>query len=528
MKSFSEIKYHLLYVLPLILFISSSYAGSVKSVKIQDKTNVIIIVADQMRRAGMGFWSQPEYQGALNGVSDPVVTPNIDRLAAEGVVFNQAISNYPLCSPFRAMLMSGMYPNKNGVAQNTHIGRLAGLKPEIKTLTNVLFEQGYNTALFGKVHWHVNKPLFDQQGNYQGTENAPGGHYIKQTNFDTYVPPGKSRHGIEYWFQNLSHVHKNPLIYSNDPATMAGKNDGQVHTNGIYSAVGQADRIIEYLQNNRQQRDTEKPFSILWTMEPPHGPYESLNDTDEQIYNTYYKDKPIIKLLNRPNIDVKTAEKFVRYYFSMITLIDREIGRVLTTLKSQGLEGNTIVIFTADHGEMMGSHGKMSKNVVEEESLSIPFILKYPLKLSHRIDDLMFGIPDIMPTLLGLLNLGDKTPDNIDGVDYSSIIIDPKSTKVNRPISSLYYGKEGEVGVRTARYTYALNNSGQLFALYDNVNDPYQMNNLELKDIPKKDRVLLNTELACWLQSIDHPNASLPSFNRHVTLFPINEIDCHR
>ena len=520
MKRFNQIKCRWLCLLITIICTSSSYADSVKSVQVNDKTNVIIIVADQMRRAGMGFWSQPEYQGALNGVSDPVVTPNIDQLAAQSVVFNQAISNYPLCSPFRAMLMSGMYPNKNGVAQNTHIGRLAGLKPEIKTLTNVLFEQGYNTALFGKVHWHVNKPLFDQQGNYQGTENAPGGHYIKQTDFDTYVPPGQSRHGIEYWFQNLSHVHNNPLIYSNDPATVAGKKDGQAHHNGIYSAVGQADRIIEYLQNNRQQRDTNKPFSILWTMEPPHGPYASLDDTDEQIYNTYYNDKLIKKLLNRANVDVKTAEKYVRYYFSMITLIDREIGRILSTLKSQGLEENTIVIFTADHGEMMGSHGKMSKNVVEEESLSIPFILKYPHKLSHRIDDLMLGVPDIMPTLLGLLNLADKTPDNIDGVDYSSIIIDPKSTKVDRPISSLYYGKEGEVGVRTARYTYALDNSGQLFALYDNVNDPYQLNNLELKDIPKKDQELLNTQLVCWLQSIDYPHASL--------LSPNNKIACDR
>jgi arylsulfatase A-like enzyme len=514
--------------LPLIYFFLTplSYAGAVDTKEIMDtKPNVIIIVADQMRRSAMGFWNKPEYKGALNGVSDPVFTPNIDEIASQGIVFNQAISNYPLCSPFRGMLMSGMYPNKNGVSNNTRKDRDIGLKLEINALTDVLFQSGYNTSLFGKGHWHVNQPLFDQAGNYQGTSQAPGGHFIAQTDYDTYIPPGKSRHSIEYWYQNISHIHKNPVIYSNDPLTIAGKKDGEAHRNGEYSAVSQADKIIEYIKNSRGQRDILKPFSMLWAMDPPHNPYDSLNDTDEGIYNQYYKDKDFKDLLNRPNVDIDVAKKYVKYYFSMVTLIDREIGRVVKTLKEQGIAENTLILFTADHGEMMGSHGKLNKNDVREESLSIPFIVSYPKKLSHRVDNLLISVPDIMPTLLGLVGIGDKIPKEVDGKDYSSLFINANNSEVTRPKSSLYYGKMDEVGVRTHRYTYALNNDGEIIALFDNIKDPYQMKLLSLNNIPNEDSKTLKYELGCWLDSISHPIATEKKFTNLIT-FPSRYKQC--
>ncbi len=494
-----------------------SYASTVDTKEIMDtKPNVIIIVADQMRRSAMGFWNKPEYKGALNGVSDPVITPNIDEIASQGIVFNQAISNYPLCSPFRGMLMSGMYPNKNGVSNNTRKDRDIGLKLEINALTDILFQSGYNTSLFGKGHWHVNQPLFDQAGNYQGTSQAPGGHFIAQTDYDTYIPPGKSRHSIEYWYQNISHIHKNPVIYSNDPLAIAGKQDGEAHRNGIYSTVSQADQIIEYIKNSRNQRDDSKPFGMLWAMDPPHNPYKSLIDTDEDIYNTYYKGVAFETILNRPNVDKEQAKKYAKYYFSMITLIDREIGRVVKTLKKQGLDENTLILFTADHGEMMGSHGKLGKNNIHEESLSIPFILSLPNKLSHRLDDLLISVPDIMPTVLGLVGINDKIPAEVQGTDYSPLIIDANNTDVMRPKSSLYYGKVGEVGVRTHRYTYAINNKGALIALYDNKVDPYQLTRLTLKDIPQKDSQFLKAELGCWLMSIEHPISITKKFKNMI------------
>ncbi|KMT63915.1 hypothetical protein XM47_17215 [Catenovulum maritimum] len=470
----------------------------------QANPNVIIIVADQMRRASMGFWQQEKFRGALNGRSDYVVTPNLDKLANEGIVFTEAISNYPLCSPFRGMLMSGMFPHNNGVTNNTRIDRpTVGLRPDITSLTEVLNQAGYNTALVGKGHWHNNLPLFDNHSRYVGTTVAPGGHFMKGTKYDTFIPPGPGRQGIEYWYQTLGHNHDSPMVYTND-TKRSGVPEGHPYFPKRYSAVDQADVIIDYLNNTHQQRQVDKPFSILWTMDPPHSPYQAMEDTDEAIYNQYYKDLPIETLLNRPNVNIERAKKYARIYFSMVTIVDREIGRILDELKSLGLDENTLIVFTSDHGEMMGSHSKMTKNVFYEESLAIPLIIHQPQKLKPQIQDLLIGVPDFMPTILGLLDLEDKIPDSLDGLDYSPLLLNKKLGIERLPKSSLYYGAGSKYGVKTHKYTYVVSGNGELAALFNNLNDPYQLTPLNFADIPTQDVNFLKQQLGYWLKKTNH------------------------
>ncbi|WP_440877019.1 sulfatase family protein [Thalassotalea sp. PLHSN55] len=483
----------------------------------KQQANIIIIVADQMRRASMGFWQQSRFKHALNGKSDYVITPNLDNLANQGVVFNHAISNYPLCSPFRGMLLSGLFPHKNGVTNNTRTDRPnTGLKTEVRTLTNVLANEGYNTALVGKGHWHNNHPLFDGQSNYVGKATAPGGHFFKGTRYDTYIPPGPARQSIEYWYQSIGHNHNNPVVYTNDKK-ISNKNDGQPFYPKRYSAVDQANVIIDYINNSHEQRNQNKPFALLWTMDPPHSPYKNLTDTDEQIYNQFYKDVAIETLLNRSNVNIATAEKYARFHFSMITLIDREIGRVMASLQNQGLDENTLVIFTADHGEMMGSHSKMSKNSYYEESLSIPLIISYPKKLKPHLNDLLISVPDFMPTILALVDLKEKIPNNLDGIDRSELLISQSRKNNAAPNASLYYGKANEIGVRTHQYTYVLNANGQLIALFDNKKDPYQLQSLTLEQIPEQDSKMLKQALGMLLSNIDHPWAVQQKYPSMVT-----------
>ena len=467
--------------------------------------NIIIIVADQMRRTAMGFWQQEGYKNALNGQSDFVITPNLDIIASQGAVFTNAIANYPLCSPFRGMLLSGLFPHNNGVTHNTRTDRPeVGLRTDIITLTESLATAGYNTALVGKGHWQNNLPLFDDQNNYLGKTTAPGGHFFKGTRYDTYIPQGEARHGIEYWYQSLGHNHNNPVVYTND-TQLSGKLEGQPYYPKRYSAVDQANIIIDYIKNNRSQRDEKKPFSLLWTMDPPHSPYAAVDDTDEQIYNQFYKDIALSTLLNRANVDLKKAEKFARVYFSMVTLIDREIGRVMAALQQQGLEDNTLIVFTADHGEMMGSHSLMAKNTFYEESLGIPLIIHYPHKIPHHQNDLLISVPDFMPTILGLAGLTQFIPDNLDGNDFSDFILKSNNEKLNKPQASLYYGKDDELGVRTHQYTFVLNKDGKKIALFDNINDPYQVNMLSLNQLPHDEAQQLKKQLGFLLASIEHP-----------------------
>ncbi len=502
-----NISYIFSNVLIFPLFTSFAFATSKSDAHVKpepDYQNVIIIVADQMRRASMNFWKDDKYRAALNGTSDYVITPNLDLLADKGVVFTQAIANYPLCSPFRGMLLSGLYPNNNGVTNNTRTDRPnIGLRTDITTLTEAFLNAGYNTALVGKGHWHNNLPLLDENGSYVGKTTSPGGHFFKGTRYDTYIPPGPARHGIEYWYQSLGHNHDNPVVYTNDEA-ISGKKDGQAFYPKRYSAVDQADVIIDYIKNTRQQRDKNKAFSLLWTTDPPHSPYKELEDTDEQIFNQYYKNVKIETLLNRPNADLSKAAQFARYHFSMVTLIDREIGRVISTLKQQGLFENTLIVFTSDHGEMMGSHSMMAKNVIYEESLGIPLIMHLPGKIKHHINDTLMSVPDLMPTILGLVGLDEYIPLTLDGTDFSKQLLGVLPFDQANRISSLYYGKNSEMGLRTHKYSFAIDAQGNLIALFNNKVDPYQLHQLRFENIPSSDRLILKKELGAWLKHIDH------------------------
>ena len=141
-------------ILFVVLFLSIRILNISASDKTQPKQpNLLIIFTDEHSRQAMGFWQQPEYEGAINGTSDPVFTPHLNKLASEGVVFTQAMSTHPVCSPHRAMLLSGLFPTQNGVWKNCHVNSSTDLKEDLKCYTDVLYNKGYNTAYFGKCHW---------------------------------------------------------------------------------------------------------------------------------------------------------------------------------------------------------------------------------------------------------------------------------------------------------------------------------------------------------------------------------------
>jgi arylsulfatase A-like enzyme len=462
------------------------------------KPNLLIIMPDEWRRSAAGFWSQAKYKDALMGKGDPVHTPNVDKFADEAIVFTQATPVHPVCSPARGMILTGTFPERNGLHNNAFQGRDESLKPEIPAITDVLQKEGYHTALFGKAHWIKPMPFFDAEGNYTGSQAAPGGRYVN--NYDTYVPPGPDRHGIEYWLQGVKDIHFDPRMFSTDPAAVGGKRDGQVHRPGIYSVRNEADYLVQYLKNTRRQRDGAKPFCAIWTPNPPHSPYGSMADVEADVYNAYYRDKPIDALLTRPNANAAVSGDAVRYYFSNVTSVDKYIGEVLSALDQQGLTQNTIVLITSDHGEMMGSHGRMEKNVAFEEALGVPFLIRYPGKLKPRLENLLMGHTDVMPTLLALMGLADKTP-KVDGSDFSRLLMDPQAAGVARPRSSLYLGATpGIRGVRTDKYTFTIDSTGKTLSLFNNASDPYQQRPLVFQSLPAADQLLLREELGYWLR----------------------------
>ena len=468
----------------LVVVFSCKNKSTSKAIK-NTKPNILFIFPDQFRNAAIGINNQ-----------DPVITPNLDKLGKEGMVISNAISNYPLCSPYRGMLMTGLLPYNNNVLSNSNSKRHKynnSWQKDDVSISDVLVKNGYDAGYVGKLHLTSPPPI-------KGKDTVL---------WDAYQPK-ELRHGFKFWYAyGAFDQHNNPHYWINE-----AKED-EVTQIYEWSAKHEADVIIDYIKNpSAKTRSADKPFALFWSVNPPHPPYQFVPEK----YVEVYKDKSLDELLIRENLALDSdaaefkfhagatrerthlAKEHVKNHFAMVTGVDEQIGRVLKALKDKGLEENTIVIITSDHGEMMGSHGLMSKNIWFEEAINVPFIIKWPKKIkTNQKSDLILSVTDIMPTILNLAAATEGIPTGLDGKDLSTIITHDKGDK---PTSALYYyieeGKpaSGHRGIRTHKNTYVITidkkNIERKF-LYDNVNDPYQKINLIDKDIDAKE--ILHAEL---------------------------------
>ncbi len=450
--------------------------------------NIIIVMADELRSQAVGFTK-----------TDPVYSPNIDEFAKESITLTNALSNCPICSPARAMLFSGKYPISNGVVDNCYSKTKEfgiELKEEEVCFSDILSESGYSLGYIGK--YHLDSP---DEKHVEFTEGWRGDPLNGGTLWDAYTPPGKRRHGFDFWYSyGCCDNHFTPHYWKNE-----AKVDQRIDIQQ-WSVEHETDVAIEYIKNTDGSfRDSNNPFFLCVSHNPPHMPFELVPEK----YKKLYKDIPREKLLNRSNVDQKTINAdTARNYFSAITGVDENFGRLLDVINEQGLEDNTIVIFMSDHGEMLGSHGRMGKNSWYNESLLIPFIISWKSKLVPREEDWIFNMPDIMPTILGLVGLEDKIPKNVEGVNKSSFLIGKKKPDTHSGfyISSQPFFPEIRKGVKTDKYTFVVIKeklSGKLtYVLHDNITDSYQ-----LKDDtnPSNIKSELSILLLEWLSLTNDP-----------------------
>ena len=248
-------------------------------------------------------------------------------------------------------------------------------------------------------------------------------------------------------------------------------------------------------------------------MNPPHTPYAQV----PKRYVDLYAGKTWRDLLTRSNVDLAEGAAGVRevknsllHYFACMSGVDAQIGRVLDALKAAGLETNTIVVFTSDHGNCVGAHNEATKNVVWDESLLVPFLIRWPGHIPARRDDLLLTTPDIYPTLLDLMGFAGDIPAAVQGTSHASIILGGSG---RRPSSAWYmfvpYGQPalGRRGVRTQTHTlvYARDRQGaEKCELYDDVADPCQMKDTAATR-PDLVKQLTETELLPWLKKMQDP-----------------------
>lgn len=395
----------------------------------EQRPNVVFLLTDQWRAKATGFENDPN-----------VRTPNLDRLARESIRFSQAISVCPVCTPYRAALMTGRYPTTTGMFLNDLY-----LPDEEVCLAEVFQQAGYQTAYIGK--WHL-----DGHGR------------------DSFIPPER-RQGFQFWMAaECEHNYLRSHYYT-------GSSPEKRFWQG-YDAFAQTRAAQEYL---RQAVRQNSPFFLFVSYGPPHFPHQTAPPEYQAL-------TPPEKIQFAPNVPESMRTDHLRQeasgYYGHCAALDHCVGQILQTLEQTGLARNTILVFTSDHGEMLGSHGcpPYRKQVPYDESVRVPLLIRYPAAHGNRSRWVPTPIStvDLMPTLLGLAGL--PCPQTVQGEDLSDFIRGGP-TRSDRavlimnvsPFADNFPGKEYR-GIRTIRYTYVRDLSGP-WLLLDDQADPYQMKN---------------------------------------------------
>ncbi len=416
----------------------------------QARPNLLFVFADQWRAQDTGYAGNPD-----------VRTPHLDGLARTSVNFRNAVSGCPVCSPFRASLITGRYPLTHGVFLNDVL-----LNDDAVSIAQAYNRAGYDTGYIGK--WHLD-------GNHRSA-------FI----------PGDRRQGFQFWKAlGCTHAYNNSFYY--------GDEDVKLRWDG-YDAIAQTREAQRYIRGHA----SGKPFALFLSWGPPHAPYH----TAPEKYRALFKPEDLAIRPNVPEADKEKARETLAGYYAHIAALDDCIGDLLTTLSEQGMAENTIVVFTSDHGDMLYSHGQQKKQKPWDESIRVPFILRCPVLLGEagRTIDMPINTPDIMPTLLGLCGI--TIPGTVEGTDFSDVVKGQEPPSDNAALISCpspfgQWKRQGGGreyrGVRTERYTYARDLNGP-WLLYDNIADPYQLTNLvgqpQYAQLKEQLDGLLNAKLA--------------------------------
>lgn len=416
-----------------------------------DRTpNLVFVFADQMRAQACGFMGNQQ-----------VRTPNMDRMAERGVVFENAVSSCPVCTPYRASLLTGRYPLACNTAMND-----VRLPADELSIAEVLADAGHATGYIGK--WHLD-------GQYRGG----------------FIPPGPRRQGFDFWAANeCTHHYMNTFYYRDAPEPM--------YLDG-YSADGFTDIARDFISNH-----ADEPFALFLSWAPPHNPYKEMPEG----YDIYDPDD--IEL--RPNTGEDAREDIAGYY-GHITALDRNLGRLVDHLEQLQLADDTIIVFTSDHGDMLGAHGLGRKQKPWDEAIMVPWVMQWPGALPAGIrTDTLLNAPDVMPTLLSLMGM--DIPETVQGQDLSHAARNAggperDSTYIANPMPFTGDQHDGEPwrGLRTKTHTYVEDEDGP-WLLFDNETDPYQQTNLIDDPGTSELRRHLRAQLVDWMEEIGDDGAS--------------------
>ena len=458
--------HHTVQILTGVVFTMLAVSTVMPSTAADRAPNILYIISDNQPTAIMGTYGNPD-----------VKTPNLDKLAAQGIRFDGLFAVNGMCSPTRATIMTGLMPSQHGV-HNWLEDRQMDNWPanwnainEFRTLPHTLHDAGYQTGLIGK--WHLGQP-----------RKPPSGidHWI------TFLVG----HTVDFW--------DNTVIDNGNEYKVEGQHIVDFFT----------DKAVSYLDAVKN----DKPFFLMVTYDGPYlNPPTNMGPARNRYFEEYQKqpltsfpvqriNESILQQISGPDPgdDYRTAEQ-VRNHFmynylrmnadqdtraniaSQNTLVDAGVGRLLEALKRNNLENNTIVIYTTDQGNFYGQHGFWGHVMTPfpsrpyDVAMNIPLIIRYPDRVpAGTINSDLIGQYDLAPTILELAGVTDVVFEDSPGESFA-ILLTPERKSAWR--DAVYFEQEETRAIRTHRYAYwkRLEGTGTN-ALFDLEKDPEQLINV--------------------------------------------------
>ena len=466
--------------------------------------NILLIMTDQHRLSAVGAYGRT-----------PCRTPHIDRLAQEGVRFENAYTTCPVCTPARASVITGQYPHNHGMTSNTEDleSSLHELGDRATLLSRRLERAGYQLGYTGK--WHLgssesqlfgqtNRPSLPSDVGFKG-QNFPGhgnGGW-DSPQFQEYLSSRGLKHQVKPWAEST------PRVRSDEQS--AGELVQAVEGTVPYFLTEHTISMIDEFT----RPESSKPFFLWHNFWGPHEPYRVTTE-----YLDLYRD---VEIPQWPNYDWPARQRpgphqatitpvlvgdteltweawatYIRYYYAFTTLIDDQIGRIVEHLRTRGLLDNTVIIFAADHGESLGDHGGLfNKGWTHfEEALRIPFIIRMPDGTgSGSVTQQLVSLVDLYPTILDLAGLSGhashqrRSPsarwpyqctESVDGRSLLPILRGQQAEWPDSVVVEFHGLMHTPYTMRTIRHGHI--KYGYNFAttdeLYDLKNDPHEMTNL--------------------------------------------------
>ena len=426
-------------------------------VRSEEPMNVLIIQTDEHNFRTLGCYRDlmPVDQAFVWGKGVKVDTPNIDWIAKDGAICDRYYATSPVCTPSRAALISGLYPQNAGAINNN-----VPLNDGVNTFAHVLKDIGYVTGYAGK--WHLAgsaKPGWKPKKNFGFTDNRfmfNRGHWKKLE-----IGPKGPRIGA---------VKEGKPTYS-----LAGADQKTFTTDFLF------DRTIDFVRTNK-----DRPFCYMVAIPDPHGP-----NTVRAPYDTMFDPatfsqpaSALAKGQDLPSFQRVMKDRFnarqMALYFGMVKCIDDNVGRILKALREENILDRTLIVFTSDHGDMCGELGRHNKGIPCEGSARIPFLIRAPglIKPGTVVRESL-GTVDFKPTLLGLLRVDSE--ETFEGRNATDLLRTGKAPDSWEDVTFVRIGNaenKGKAwfGAFSRKYKLILSGSDRA-GFFDLENDPNELRN---------------------------------------------------